>query len=190
MTDESESLNEVVARSLRRIRAARGISLAGLARDSGVARATLYQLEAGQGNPTMDTLFAVASVLRVPLSDLVTNSSPPSVRVVRAGQGTSVGSGSRVSARLLRRFESSTMVLELYDLKVPAGARTEAHEHPSGVFEHVLVASGILLTGAQQCPALLNPGDYICFRADLPHVYQAERADVTATLIMEYPSPS
>ncbi len=172
------------------MRAARGVPLAMLARESGVARATLYQLEAGQGNPTLETLFSIASVLRVPLSDLVTDSAPPPVRVLRAGEGTSVQSPGSMSARLIRRFESSRLVLELYELALPAHTRTDAHAHPSGVFEHVLLASGVLRAGGVSSFETLHPGDYVCFRADLPHFYEAPDSDVVGTLIMEYPGPS
>lgn len=182
-----DRLGDVVARNLRRVRQMRGLSLSGLARDSGVARATLYQLEAGAGNPTLDTLFALASVLGVALSELVSDDEPPAVQVIRAGDAPLIA-GSGVEARLLRRFNiAGGGVVELYDLLVIKGTVTQAHEHPRGVFEHVLVHDGRVLTGPADESIELGPGDYICFRADRPHMYKALKGDVRGTLLMHYP---
>ncbi len=178
---------DVVARNLRRVRTARGVSLSALARSSGVARATLYQMEAAQGNPTIDTLFAVSTALRVALSELVTDSEPPAVQIIRAKDGPQVA-GSAVAARLIRRFDTGPRVLELYDLRIFPGGRTDAHAHPTGVLEHVLVSQGTLATGPPEHTAELEPGDYISFRADVPHHYRALSDEpVVAALLMDYP---
>ena len=78
---------DVIAASLRRERDRHGISLAELARRAGVAKSTLSQLEAGTGNPSIETLWALAVALDVPFSNLVDPPEEP-VQVIRAGQGT------------------------------------------------------------------------------------------------------
>lgn len=184
----SNDVNEVVdavARNLKRIRTVRGVSLSALARRSGVARATLYQLENAQGNPTIDTLFAIASSLGVPLSELIAASEPPAVRVVRASEGTTVGS-TGVTARLLQRFPGDGLI-ELYELIVHPGEVVKGDVHPAGVLEHVLVHTGRLMTGLSDEPVELTEGDYICFRGDRAHQYEALGGPVRATLLMFYP---
>jgi transcriptional regulator with XRE-family HTH domain len=47
--------NAVVARNVRLLREQRGLSLAELARQAGLAKQTLSNLEQGAGNPTEDT---------------------------------------------------------------------------------------------------------------------------------------
>src|ERR671916_3387774 len=91
---------KAIAANVRRLRADRGLSAAGLARASGVARATLAELEAGRGNPTVETLYGLASVLGVTLADLLVEAEPPAVQVVRAGEGPQV-SRPVLEARLL-----------------------------------------------------------------------------------------
>lgn len=186
MFEIKQSTSAIVAENLKRIRAARQVSLASLARDSGVARATLYQMESAQGNPTIDTLFAIAKILGVTLSDLVRESGTPELEIIRASEGTVVP-GQALEARLLRRFVNNGAVLELYDFTVHPGPPSENQEHPAGVFEHVLVNSGRLRAGPAESTTVLSPGDYISFRADLRHVYEALDGDVRATLLMEYP---
>jgi len=54
------------------LKALRGeLSVLELSRRSGVARGTIAALERGEGNPTVDTLYALADTLGVPLSSLL-----------------------------------------------------------------------------------------------------------------------
>ncbi len=62
-----ELAQEVGAR-LRRLRQDRGLSLSELARRSGVGKGTLSELETGQRNPTLETLYALTTALEAPLS--------------------------------------------------------------------------------------------------------------------------
>ena len=69
-----------IAAAIRRERERLGISSAELARRAGIAKSTLSQLEAGTGNPSVETLWAIAVVAGVPFSALVEPPSSP-VRV-------------------------------------------------------------------------------------------------------------
>jgi transcriptional regulator with XRE-family HTH domain len=173
-----------VAANLRRLRAERGMSTVALARQSGVARATLAQLEAGRGNPTLETLYALANALGVGLAELIAATRGPAVEVVRAAEGPQV-SGVAVRARLVARA-SPRGPLELYALALRAGRRQLSQPHPAGVVEHVLVHTGRALVGPESAPVELGPGDYARYRADVPHVYEAVEP-VGATLLIESP---
>src|ERR671915_1904140 len=81
----------VIAAALRRERERHGISLTELARRAGIAKSTLSQLEAGTGNPSVETLWALAVVLDVPFSRLVEPPRAP-IHVLRAGEGLTVRS--------------------------------------------------------------------------------------------------
>src|SRR5438309_12088082 len=93
---------EAMAGNVRGLRVAGGISLDRLAESSGVGRSTLARLEAGQANPTIETLFAIADALRVPLGDLVEESARPSVYVQRAASAVRVAGD--VEARFVDRM--------------------------------------------------------------------------------------
>jgi len=180
----SEPVNAVAA-NLRRLRAERGVSTVALARDSGVARATLAQLEAGRGNPTLETLYALANTLGVGLGDLIARAFEE-VEVVRADEGARVA-GAAVRARLVARL-SGRGGLEIYDLALRAGRRQRSEPHPPGVVEHLLVHAGRIRVGPEPAPVELGPGDYARYAATVPHVYEALEPGARATLVMETPS--
>jgi transcriptional regulator with XRE-family HTH domain len=178
---------ETIAGRLRALRAARGLSMAELARASGVSKAALSQLESGKGNPTIETLCALAGVLQVPLGELISQTPGRSVWVTRAGEGARI-SGAAVDARLMHRFWEGGASFEFYDLVIRAGAVQESAAHPPGVVEYLVVHEGELEAGPLDETVALGPGDFVVFAADRPHVYEALGGPVRTTLQMRYPA--
>jgi transcriptional regulator with XRE-family HTH domain len=179
---------KTIAANVRRLRAARGLSAAGLARASAVARATLAELEAGRGNPTVETLYALASVLGVTLADLLVPAEAPAVQVVRAGDGPQV-TGPVLHARLLRQAAIERARVEVYELQVLPGRPRRADPHPAGVVEQLLVHTGRLRVGPEQDTVELGVGDFVAFDGSVAHLYEAlDGEPVSATLVMTSPS--
>src|SRR3954462_7987065 len=129
-----EETVKAIAANLRRLRTGRGLSAAALARESGVARATLAELGAARGNPTGETLYGLARVLGVTFADLLVPADAPPVHVVRAGEGPQVP-GAVVQARLLRQASVQNMRVEMYDMRVMPGEPRHADGHQAGVTE-------------------------------------------------------
>src|SRR5215469_16561897 len=96
------TVSDTVGHNLRRHRRAAGMSLAELATAAGIGKSTLHALELGDGNPTLSTLWALATALGIPLGELLDDQPAPTV-VVRAGEGARVD-GTSVHARLLHRL--------------------------------------------------------------------------------------
>jgi transcriptional regulator with XRE-family HTH domain len=176
---------EAVAANLRRLRSARGLSTVELARRSGVARATLAQLEASRGNPTLETLYALANTLGVGLGEVIAPPVVDEVEVIRAAEGARVA-GAAVRARLVARLPAQAG-LELYDLSLLPGRRQRSQPHPVGVVEHLLIHAGRVRAGPESAPVELGPGDYARYAANVAHVYEALEPDVSATLVMQTP---
>jgi transcriptional regulator with XRE-family HTH domain len=175
-----------LAVNLRRLRRARGLTVVELARAAGTARATLTQLESGGGNPTLETLYALANALGVPLAGLI--AEPPQVpppRVVRRGAGVHV-LGTAVEAWLLDR----TPTAEIYDFTLAGPGPQHSAAHPRGTWEHLHVHTGRIRTGPAESPIELGPGDYGAFAADRDHRYERlGSAKVAGTLIITTASP-
>src|SRR4051794_29481319 len=178
---------KTIAGNVRRLRAARALSAAGLARESGVARATLAELEAGRGNPTVETLYGLARVLGVTFADLLVPADAPPVHVVRAGEGPQVP-GAVVQARLLRQAAVERVRIGTHDSGVPPGDPRHADAPQPGVVEQLLVSAGRLRVGPESGAVELGPGDFAVFAAAVPHVYEALDGEVSATLVIITPA--
>ncbi|WP_019853628.1 helix-turn-helix domain-containing protein [Actinopolyspora mortivallis] len=181
---ESAAL-EIIAPALRRARNDAGISLNELARRAGVAKSTLSQLEAGTGNPSVETLWAVAVALDVPFSRLV-EPPAPHVKVVRAGTAPTLRSEHGAFAAGLLSACPAGASRDLYEIALEAGQQRRADPHQRGTVEHLVVLSGTMSAGPLTEPAELSPGDYLTFSGEVAHLYRAPEGAARALLVMEH----
>ncbi|MFI5586074.1 helix-turn-helix domain-containing protein [Amycolatopsis sp. NPDC051758] len=181
--DGGPSIRDMLAVNLRAARATRGLSLSELSRRSGIGKATLSQLEAGTGNPTIETVFSLSRALEVAISDLLDHRPRGGLTVVRAAD-VEVLRGEGVDLRPLRRIEAENSVFEVYDQLVRGDAPQRSQGHV-GV-EHTVVQTGELRVEVAGRTVDLGPGDYVAFDAREPHSYTAVSAPVHSVLLLQY----
>lgn len=184
--NNSDVLVNGIAERLRRERERVQLSASELARRAGIAKSTLTQLEAGRGNPGVETLWALAVALGLPFAELITPPAPD-VQVVRADQGVAThAEHSDFTATLLATCPPGPRH-NIYRLELGAGSSRYAAAHIPGTIEHLTVLQGQLSAGPRHSPTRLAPGDYMRFPGDIDHVYGAGPQDAVALLIMAYP---
>lgn len=176
----------VIAAALRRERERAGLSLTELARRAGLAKSTLSQLESGNGNPSVETLWALGVALGVPFSQLVAE-TPPRVQVIRAGDGPRIRADRADFIGTLLAAGSRHARRDLYVIEQEPGPIRQAEAHIPGSVEHVVLAAGRLRCGPVDATVELAPGDYAAFPGDVPHVYEALAPGTWAVHIMEHP---
>lgn len=177
-------LVNTIGANLRRLRSDRRLSLAELATRSGVAKATLANLEQGRGNPTIETLWALALGLGVAFSDLLEEADGQEVEVVRLDEGPRVGSGA-LDLRLLERLERGGLTEVL---GFALDGRYEGQSHGPGVVECVHVSSGRMTAGPADETVELAAGDFVRYPADRPHVYESLGGVCRGVLLVDYPT--
>jgi len=175
-----------VAANVRALRMQADMTLADLASEAGLGKSTLAQLESGKGNPSVETLWAIAAALQVPFARIV-DEAQPSLRVVRAADVPPMHSAETPgwAGRLLTASHGRG-TFDLYALDLEQGAVRHADAHHAGVLEHLVVVVGRLRAGPQDGPVLLEAGDMVTFGADVPHVYEALET-THCVLLMAYP---
>ena len=183
METSGESVREMLAANLRRARVERGLSLSEVSRRSSIGKSTLSQLEAGVGNPTIETVFSLSRVLELPISDLLATRSGNGMTVVRSSD-VDVLSGAAIDLRMLRRIELDGAILEVYDQQVRPGATQSSLGHVGT--EHTIVQSGRLRVEVRGSAAELEPGDCVAFDAFQPHSYTALDGPVRSVLLLQY----
>lgn len=183
--EDPAEVRQRIASTVRDLRQRAGRSLADLASAAGIGKSTLHAIEAGDANPGIETLWALARALGVPFGALI-EPPAPRVRVVRAGEGPWVDSeASAIRARLVTTIESGGRV-EVYDLTLEPGGDRIADAHTVNTLEHVLVTTGRLRTGPKEAPVELGAGDLATFPGDVPHVYEALEPGTRIVLLMAY----
>jgi len=181
----SPNLGALIAASIRRERDRAGLSVTELARRADIAKSTLSQLESGVGNPSIETLWALAVALDVPVSRLI---EPPRarVRVIRAGEGpVAYSRQTRYAATLLASCPAGAR-RDIYRLVVQPGKARTSEAHMAGTIEHLVLCRGRALVGPLEQPLELTPGDYAAYPGDVPHVFEALAPNTRAVIVMEH----
>lgn len=175
-----------IASALRRERARVGLSLSEVARQAGISKSTLSQLESGVGNPSLETLWALCVTLDIPFSRLLLDPPRPQTQVIRAGEGVAIAAAQAEYRATLLAASPPGARRDIYRVDAEPGTVRASDPHMPGVVEHVLLASGRARVGVRDEPVELHPGDYIAYPADLPHVFEALAPSTRAVLISEH----
>ncbi len=179
------SVVAAVAANLRRLREERGLSIGELARRAGVAKSTASQLEAGAGNPSIETLWALAVALEVPFGRLV-ETAAPAVRLVRAGEGPSVAADATAYRARLLSSSGRRAAHDLFVIDADPGPPRDAPAHLPGTIEHLVVLAGAMRAGPAGHEVELGPGDYLAFSADGPHRYETLAPGTAVVMVLEH----
>ena len=71
-----DPVNFAVAQNIKRLREKQKLSMDELSRLSGVSKSMLAQIERGDGNPTLSSLWKIANGMRVPFDALTARPKP------------------------------------------------------------------------------------------------------------------
>lgn len=72
-----DSMNLIVAKNIRRLREENKLSMDELSKLSGVSKSMLAQIERGEGNPTISTLWKLSNGMKVPFDALTVRPKSP-----------------------------------------------------------------------------------------------------------------
>lgn len=167
-----------VGRRIRELREEQGVSLSALAARAGIGKGTLSELETGQRNPTLETLYALAAPLQVPLA------------VLLGEEPGAEASDDAVSARLMGiRHHDDGGITEVYWLAIaPEGSRVSP-PHGPGVTEHLLVVRGSATVGRAAEEITITAGESHSWRSDVDHSYTAAGEGALVVLTISSPPP-
>ena len=162
-----------VGATVRRLRAAQGLTLAELAGSAAISPAMLSRLEHGDVSPSLDTLAALAAALGTSCAALLR--APDQVasdaQLVRKGEGLEVvrrGTRRGHTYHLLASDRGPRKAFEPF--LVTLADKSELFpefEHAGTELIHVLEGSLRYRHGVETY--LLKPGDTLTFRGDVPH---------------------
>jgi transcriptional regulator with XRE-family HTH domain len=176
---------DAIAFSLRRERERAGLSLSELAKRAGIAKSTLSQLESANGNPSVETLWALSVALDIPFANLV-EPARPKVQIIRAGEGPAVFSERADYIATVLSASPPKARRDLYLVSAEPGSVRASEPHMPGVVEHVVLCAGKARLGLTDEPVEIGPGDYIAYPGDLPHVFEALEPGTFAVMVSEH----
>jgi transcriptional regulator with XRE-family HTH domain len=181
-------IGQLAARNVRRYRTERQFSIGELSRRSGLSKQTLSKLEQGEGNPTVETLDAVAAALNLSVRRLLTEWGSP-VYVVPKDDGDWARGELRQSKLLDEIYGSGFVRTSLLRLErigtSPAIDRSDGHAR--GSLHHCYVVAGQIRLGPDGDTVVAAQGDFVRFPADTPHTYEALSASALVHMVTTLP---
>lgn len=168
-------INLLIARRVRELRDAAGLSLDALAARSGVSRSNISLIERGESSPTAAVLDKLASALGVALAALFEDKGAPEdepsplARVAEQPVWTDPASG------YMRRSLSpaAPSPLQLVDVVFPPGQRVayDSVPHNADIHQQVWMIEGAMDISVGEQHWRLEAGDTLAMRLDRHIVY-------------------
>lgn len=160
---------------LRGVREAANLSQRKLAKRSGVANATISQIESGSFNPTIGILKKILSGIPMSLAEFFSENSPHFEEQIffNARQLTELSEGG-VSYRQVGRNLSGKAIQLLCERYEP-GSSTGRHSFSHAGEECGVVITGHLTVTVGDKTKVLGPGDAYYFASDQPHSFRNDQ---------------
>ncbi|MDO6762895.1 helix-turn-helix domain-containing protein [Agarivorans sp. 1_MG-2023] len=167
------ALNQYLAQALKTQRQQKKWSLDTAAKQTGVSKAMLGQIERGESSPTIATLWKIAGGFSTSLSTFLepSISEQSSLQIRTADQLRQQPASDNMLVATLFPYEEK-YGFEMYELTLLTGYQRVSEPHEPGVSEHIIVISGEMEVLVNRQWLSLQKGQALRFAADQEHGYR------------------
>lgn len=191
----NKSLGRHLGTTIRQLRLQHGLTIAEVSERAGISRGMLSKIENSLAATSLETLEQLANALGVTLAKLFQNYNLPrgAAQLVKNGEGMEVvRRGTRVghTYQLLAYDQGPHKTFEPFLISLEdAGEEFPSFEHPGTEFIHML--EGKLEYRVGEDTFVLNPGDSLTFRGEIPHGPETlMQTPIKFLAIIHYDSPN
>lgn len=182
-----KDLNQIVASNLKRIRSEMKLSLEKLSEITGVSKAMLRQIEIGESSPTINTIWKIASGLKIPYTAIINMPKPDTLVVRETEVEPQIDGEGKYYVYSIFPSEDGRK-FEVYTIELETGGLFSSEAHGEKTVEFITVHEGILMITVGSEEYVLEKGDAIRFRADRTHIYHNPSDRFTrASMVIYYP---
>lgn len=168
---EADRLTFRIGQILKGLRKQKQLTLDQLSEMTGVSKPMLSQIERGETNPTVVTLWKIATGLMVPFSTFLQDLEDPEVTVVRAsGQRILVDDGGQYVVRSVMAVKDPQPA-DLFHVHLEQGCSHTAEAHGTNIREGLWIRQGQLAMVIGGKTHELEEGDSLHFLANVEHSY-------------------
>lgn len=166
-----DSMNLIVAKNIRRLREENKLSMDELSKLSGVSKSMLAQIERGEGNPTISTLWKISNGMKAPFDALTVRPKTP-YEIVKTSelQPLLEDNGKVKNYSIFPDDENRRFAV--YYLELDKGGHLKSEPHLKGTTEFITIFAGRLEISADGHHFTVGTGESIRFKADTAHSYK------------------
>jgi XRE family transcriptional regulator, regulator of sulfur utilization len=182
-----DKINSVIAGNLKKLREDRKLSLDNVAKLSGVSKSMLGQIERGEVNPTVSTVWKISNGLKISFTQLMSRPETDIEIVEKSGIAPLVEDAGKVRNYPVFPFDSVRR-FEMYALELDGGGHLDAEAHPQGTQEFFTVFSGEVTIELNGESFVRSAGNSMRFKADTPHAYTNSGQGICSlSMVIYYP---
>ncbi len=180
-----EYITQNVARNLKRIRTLREMSLDDVAKQTGISKSMLGQIERGVSIPTVETLGKIVSGLRVSFNSLISAAKNDVVLMRKEDLKPSISSeGEEFKAYEYFPYEEDR-TFEIYLMLLEAHSEYSSDGHGDNTYEYLTVTSGTLIVQVDGKSYEVEEENTLRFPTDTQHKY-INNSDKLAKFIVTF----
>lgn len=166
-----ENLNLIIGSKLKEIRTKRNLSLDEVTKLTGVSKAMLGQIERGQSNPTVSTLWKIATGLKVSFS-LFIEENQEDLQVINQSEiDPIIEDDNKMRLYPIFPFDANKG-FEIFTIELEQNCNHISTPHSDGVEEYVIVTEGEIEIDIDNKKFIIKKGNSIRFMANKPHTYK------------------
>ena len=172
-----KALNLIIGNKLKDIRNKRKLSLDEVTKLTGVSKAMLGQIERGKSNPTVSTLWKIATGLKVSFS-LFIDENQDDLKVIDQNDiSPIIEDNNRMKLYPIFPFDSNKG-FEIFTIELEPDCNHISTPHNDGVEEYIIVTEGQIEMNINDEKFILQKGNSIRFMANKPHTYKNINQDI------------
>lgn len=182
-----DTINTVFAENLRRLREEKKMSLDAVSKLSGVSKSMLGQIERGNVNPTISTVWKISNGLKISFTELMSRPEADYEVVDSASIEPLMEDNGHYRNFPIFSFESSRR-FEIFYIELDPGSHLEADAHSEQAQEYITAFSGELTVSVNGQTLSIGGGGSMRFKADYPHQYRNTGNEVCRlSMVIYYP---
>lgn len=173
--------------NLKRIREEKKLSLDKVAKMTGVSKSMLGQIERGESNPTITTVWKIANGLKVSFTSLLNQKGSDTVIVTKEDVEPLIEDNGKYKLYPFFPYEDGRR-FEVYKVEIEKGGYLSAEPHGEKTHEFITVFDGEITIRVDDEEYKVKKGNSIRFRADKPHAYHNSGDELTrVSMVIYYP---
>jgi transcriptional regulator with XRE-family HTH domain len=181
-----------IGERVRALRKAKGLSIADVSEQSGIAESTIYSIEGNMVSPPLGNIVSLAKVFGISVGDFFGDSGDSPYCIVRSDDRKTVSRFNSIDGKpggysyesLGHQKKNRHMEPFLVTLSPTESSEVEPNQHIGE--EIIFVLEGKVKVRLLDQTEILNPGDSIYYDSTMPHVISCHGKEPATILAVIY----
>ena len=183
-----DDLNKLIADNLKEIRKSKALSLEQASSLTSISKSMLSQLERGEVNPTISTVYKLSLGLKVPVTAFTAPKPTPFSRTSKKEVAPLISDDGRYRLYPVFSFRDG-QDFEIFDFEFDEGGQMAGNRQMAGTREFITVYSGQLTLVFKDMEYVLEAGDSAAYNAFDDYIYKnTGKGMITACIVVHYPN--